>query len=414
MVNWSDPIEIARQLQAAKYMVMICLRAHFCDTMHTLRFDWDILTGRKGSRRWPQLLYFIAKLGFWPYIAVTFAVAEPPAYLDCNTLTFVSEAFMGIITCCCSGLLAFRAVAVWTGKARKVVTPVVIVLWLALLGIWMGGVPDVKATWVEGMGPLWNKNQGTCTFLPIPYKLYGAKFIATVIFDFIVLMLTVVGVAKMNGRSRIGTILIEQGIFYFAATLLFNTLLVGFTYANLNPLMMNILNVPTQTVSLMAATRLYVMLCEKVRPGQVSSGNNSSGLGSSYQTSSFGTKSNGSSTMEKVRQTLTLGKFSGANKRASQYQTNNTFGVQSHAEAAASNATVDGDAASFQKGMPSMDDLEAGRHEGHPYAVSKTIRKSSDINRRPEILVSQETTVEMDRMPSYLAGMNDLQKEDKH
>ncbi|KAN0066390.1 hypothetical protein ACQY0O_000489 [Thecaphora frezii] len=408
MTNWSDPAEIAKELQAAKLMVMICLGYAFCDLCYTYKFDWDIIRGKRGARRWPQALYLLAKIGYWPYIAVTFAVAEPPAFLQCNALVYASEALMGLITCCCSGLLAFRAVAVWNDRAFKFVAPVTLVLFLALSAIWMAGVPDVKATWIEGPGPVWIKNQGTCTFLPIPER-YGYKFIAAVAFDFIVLMLTVAGVASMNSRSRIGRILIEQGVIYFIATLVMNIFLVSFTFSDLNPLMSNILNVPTQTVQLVASTRLYVMLCDKVRPGHVSNDNSNT-----YYTSSnhkTGDASPSSSTVSKLRNALRLNKNSApeSNSRLPE-----TYGMQSsHGEGNLVHLSVDANSESNEKldhlTHSHDDDLESGR-SAHPYAQTQVTGGITERPRSMKVQVSQQTTVASEPMPAYLKGMDDLRK----
>ncbi|EPQ32205.1 uncharacterized protein PFL1_00402 [Pseudozyma flocculosa PF-1] len=405
MTNWSDPAEIAKELQAAKLMVMICLGYAVCDLSYTWRFDLDLITGRRGSRKWPQLLYVLAKLGFWPYIAVTFAVAEPPAFLQCNALVYASEALMGVMTCCCSGLLAFRAVAVWNGRAFKVVASVVTILFLALVGIWMAGVPDVKAVWIEGPGPVWIKNQGTCTFLPIP-KIYGVKFIATVVFDAIVLLLTVAGVMAMTTRSRIGTILVEQGIFYFGATLVMNVFLVSFTYAELNPLMSNILNVPTQTVSLIVATRLYMMLCDKVKPVVSSQGQGSSGSGGGAYGSSLGYKSNGSSSTAgaKIKNVFRLNKDDG-------HALPEAFGMRSNSESNSVHLTVDVHSASQEKFSLSTgkdDDLELGR--AHPYAHSQMMAHGSHRSSPAQVQVSEQMTVATGPVPAYLDGLEDLRK----
>jgi hypothetical protein len=67
----------------------------------------------------------------------------------------------------------------------------------------MSGCLDIRGYWREGIGELWVLNRGACWFDPIPFR-YAAKFIATVCFDFYVLVMTVAGVVRVHGRSRIG------------------------------------------------------------------------------------------------------------------------------------------------------------------------------------------------------------------
>lgn len=59
--------------------------------------------------------------------------------------------------------------------------------------------------WIEGIGQPWVPDKGACWFDPIPFR-YAYKFVATVLFDGLVLGLTLAGVLRSHGRSRIGTI----------------------------------------------------------------------------------------------------------------------------------------------------------------------------------------------------------------
>ncbi|UZJ53321.1 hypothetical protein CBS101457_002641 [Exobasidium rhododendri] len=90
---------------------------------------------------------------------------------------------------------------------------------------------------------------------------------ATVFFDAYVLVMTVVGILKKHGQSKIGFLLMEQGIIYFVVTLLFNVLLIIFCVLKLNDVMTVMFAVPAQTVSVLAATRLYSQLY--VETGQI-------------------------------------------------------------------------------------------------------------------------------------------------
>lgn len=64
---------------------------------------------------------------------------------------------------------------------------------------------DVKGGWHTGVGLPWVDQKGACLFDPIPYR-YAVKFVVTVAFDALVLLLTVVGVMKCKGPSKLGQI----------------------------------------------------------------------------------------------------------------------------------------------------------------------------------------------------------------
>lgn len=61
MPNWQDPVEIAKEFNAAKFLAVLCLGAATVEFVHLARFDWSIISGQR-KRRWPQVFYFLAKL----------------------------------------------------------------------------------------------------------------------------------------------------------------------------------------------------------------------------------------------------------------------------------------------------------------------------------------------------------------
>lgn len=124
MVDWNSIPEMTRDLWAAKYLCCLCLGAIVVDFAHSARFDWNLLTDRQKSARlrWPQVCYLFVKLAYFPYWAVTFAVGDAIIPMDCSRAMLASEVLMGVITCFCSALLAFRTLCVWEQQCGKPVS----------------------------------------------------------------------------------------------------------------------------------------------------------------------------------------------------------------------------------------------------------------------------------------------------
>ncbi|PWN95000.1 hypothetical protein FA09DRAFT_332421 [Tilletiopsis washingtonensis] len=271
--DWMSPAEMARDLFAGQIMLGACIGAMFIETIHTFYFDLGLLR-RAGSSglRWPQAAYFLCKIAWVPMVATTFAVAAPPNKMDCDSTMMASEALVGIVTTMSSALLAFRALCVYQGAARTWVGRFLFAAWLGMFGIWMSGIPDLRGAWFEGIGPVWLENSGACAFLPgLDHMKYASKFLYTVAFDFVVLVLTVVGVLRMKSSSRLGRILIEQGTIYFVIILVANTLLVTLNLLQLNPVMSTVINPPVQTLHVIVATRLFMSLSKEARIAGVNS-----------------------------------------------------------------------------------------------------------------------------------------------
>ena len=262
MVEWTSEVVIKRCFSAATALMWICIGLMLYDGARFAGFDWKIITGKR-ARRWPQIPYLFAKVCYWTYIITNLIFVLTLKEINCNGFLQSIEMQMGWVTVSSSMLLAFRAVCVYSGTARKMVSASLTIFLLGVLVAWMVGVPDTVAMWVPNGGDPWT--EGACGFKSISSK-YAIKYVVTIAFDLFVLILTVVGVLKMNGGSRIGTVLVEQGILYFVATFIINALVTGLTLANLNPVMSLIGAIPAATVCVMCSTRLYVELAREAHP----------------------------------------------------------------------------------------------------------------------------------------------------
>lgn len=183
--------------------------------------------------------------------------------LNCFALMQAIEVQMGFVVVACSTLLAIRSICIYQDFERKVVACLVTVLTLALLATWMIGARDVVTKWVPQAGPAWT--EGACVPTSLPQR-YSVKYVVTIAFDSIVMVLTILGIMRMNSSSRIGAVLIRQGVQYFLVTLLSNSIVAGLTLANLNPIMSLVAAIPSSTICVMCATRLFVNLTEEAKP----------------------------------------------------------------------------------------------------------------------------------------------------
>lgn len=380
MVAWESPVVLGHAFYAATALMWLSIGIFAYDTMQYLPFDLAILFGKR-QRRWPQLPYIFSKVCMWTYLTSNMVFILTEDEINCHALLQAIEVQMGFIAVSSSVLLAFRAVCVYSGKARKAVSVLLTVMTLGLLAAWMEGVDDIKAAWVAGSGNPWQ--DGACNFVSMDRR-YAVKYVVTIVFDFLVMLLTVVGVIRMNGGSRIGAVLVKQGIQYFAATFIANSLVAGLTLANLNPVMSLCLAIPSATVCVMCSTRLYVHLAEEAKPKP--EGVNSSQLSTSLSGSGvekiarFFKRS--SQNPSQVHPTFSLGNTTSSNETAVHGVSSLTYSVKHDG----SHSPVE--VKSF--GMASHDDLES---------------QSGRNQRSPIINIIEERTVSLEPMPAHLAGV---------
>jgi hypothetical protein len=105
------------------------------------------------------------------------------------------------------------------------------------------------------------------------------KYVVTILYDLVVLGLTISGIVMMSTDSRITETLVDQGLIYFIVTFAANLVVTILTILKLSPTMSLIAAIPQSTVCTIASTRLYSQLAtEATKAAKVAaSGQNSQG-----------------------------------------------------------------------------------------------------------------------------------------
>lgn len=105
------------------------------------------------------------------------------------------------------------------------------------------------------------------------------------------LAVTTVGIVRMNSSSRIGDVLIKQGVIYFVLTFIVNLVITVLTILKLSPAMSLIAACPQSLICVIASTRLYRELIEEASPKNVSSAGGSGSHGSGSRNGTMASKS---------------------------------------------------------------------------------------------------------------------------
>jgi len=355
---WQSTPVNSKMFEVAKILAYISMGFYSAEFVRTFTFDLSILTGKR-QRRWPQLAYFGTKYIWITYMIQNLVVLWTETEIKCQIFFDLLEMQMGFVVILSSFLLACRTVCVYQGSARSTISIVLLIFGLGLSTAWMTGVLDVTASWQAEAASAWTT--GGCVWTAVK-PTYWVKYVVTIVFDLLVLVLTTIGILRMNGQSRIGDILIKHGLIYFILTFGANMVVTILTALQLSPTMSLVAAVPQSTVCVLCSTRLYIMLAEEARPQNGSGGVTSSQLSNSSgsKISSF-LRSGGRKNADVIPFTSpTKSDFSSGN------QTNSATGS-----------------------MASTDDLE----------------KAPDTpNQHGMIRVEQSRQVEVDPLPSHLMG----------
>lgn len=292
---WLSPVVQAHCVEVAKMLFGVSIGFFFYDVFLSAKFDWSIITGKR-QRRLPQLAYFACKFLLFCYFIVNFIVLYAQKEINCMAALEMVEMLMGFTVICSSILLACRTVCVYEGPAQVLVSVTLGILTCGLGAAWMANVTAVSVSWVPGGGAAWT--EGGCVWTAVKDD-YWVKYVCTIVFDGIVLFLTIFGLVQMSGPSHIGAVLLRQGIVYFILTFIANLMITILTLLKLSPTMSLILAIPQTTTCVLCACRLYINLADEARQAHEASqqsisyadrlkytgGGSGSGSGSGGQTS---------------------------------------------------------------------------------------------------------------------------------
>lgn len=261
-IAWNSPPVLAQCLYAFQAVMWLSIGIYAYDCCNYIAFDWSIVRGTR-HRRWAHVPYVFSKVSAWAFFICVLVIVHSGTEIKCNSLMRANQVLMSLNMISCSLLLAFRCSCVYTGNERKYITVLLAVLMLGVLAVWLSGTGDVVSVWAPHAGNIWQ--QGLCIVVYIP-KRYSAKYIVTIVYDLLVMSLTIAGVLRMKVNSRVGTILMRQGVQYFAISAIASGVTAGLTLADLNPLVSIIGGVPSCAVCVMCVTRLMVGLADQTKP----------------------------------------------------------------------------------------------------------------------------------------------------
>jgi len=249
MVDWQSPEVVARTSVVFSNVAHFTIGAYVFEFLGSLEFEWQVLTGKRTFKA-PMLLYFYCKWALLAALAGMLSALNASAPIHCQALyTFNQWAGQTSIGAA-STLLMLRTVALFP-KNWFIIVPLLLisgVQWAILFH----GISTVRARYdpvangciVEQVLPVW---------LDVVY-LY------TMFTDFTVMILTIIGLYRVPGRSSLWTMIFQQGLIYFMVAFLANLSVVVLLLLNLNPIMNLILAIPGIACSSTVACRCFVSL----------------------------------------------------------------------------------------------------------------------------------------------------------
>lgn len=249
MVNWSSPQEIVRDTTVYENVVYVLFGLYVWELFQTSSFEWSLVT-RARKFAWPLIPFFFCRYCLlWALIGLLISFSSLK-HVNCQALYTFNSWTGNMAILCASTSLMLRTIALWE-KKLKVVIPLG-VLCLAHWTLLWRGMFVVKATY--------ETSTESCVVTYTNHIFLNISFFATMVFDLIILSLTMAKLVPLSTRLGIVRLLFHDGLIYFLVAFAFNALPAILATINLNPVMNIIATIPAATFSAIAACRAVIRL----------------------------------------------------------------------------------------------------------------------------------------------------------
>ncbi|KAH9857799.1 hypothetical protein C2E23DRAFT_805729 [Lenzites betulinus] len=252
MVNWQDPVVVT--FCAFLYNQNAVFLLGFFGTHFITRttIEWSLLTKRRHFS--PALIPYL----FGRYaILVTllfFVVSNHFTNKISCDVAYKTLAVLGSSASFCSTLnLGLRSYIIWRDMNR-------IVVWLLSIGC-IGHAALVAVQGVNSIASQWDPLTDSCIVVHSSDVTMFVFYMYTMLMDLVILVLTICGLwRKAALKSKIGTALSEQCLWYCAGTFLINIPAAVFAILDMNVIMNVIFSMPATTVSVIMSSEAVLSL----------------------------------------------------------------------------------------------------------------------------------------------------------
>ncbi|OAX37163.1 hypothetical protein K503DRAFT_720171 [Rhizopogon vinicolor AM-OR11-026] len=243
MVDWHDPGVISKCTTGFVDVTHISLGLYGWIYLQSLQVESALLR-RQLPFRWPLISYLVGRIFLLVSLMLSAVLFGPFAlHLDCDAaLKFL--AFSGnVAIACASTNLVIVSWSIWRNHR-----PVCLLLAFVTLGHWFTLTFD---SWGSQVSSSW----GSCGYLEVNPMYSAVAATYTLIFDFFLLKITILGLWRSSSSFSLRTVLYNHGIIYFFIVFLASFIPLIFSWLNLNYVMNIFFICPASCVMTIASSR---------------------------------------------------------------------------------------------------------------------------------------------------------------
>lgn len=248
MVDWNDPVLEAKLGILSVHLSYTVLGLYGWEYIRSSQVE-IALVRRQLPFRWPLLSYVVARFSFMIAIILRATQLSPfPSNIDCQCMNsiiiFTTNAAIG----CSTTNFMIRTWLIW--KTSYLLRISLVLFSLGHWGLLILFPVAARSTTISGV----------CMIHFIKPTYISAVVIYSMLYDLVLLVLTIIGLLRMPSTSTLWKTLVKQGVIYFILNFVANLILLVLNRLNLNPIMNDIFALPAACICTIASNQVVLSL----------------------------------------------------------------------------------------------------------------------------------------------------------
>ncbi|KAI0274133.1 hypothetical protein BGY98DRAFT_96042 [Russula aff. rugulosa BPL654] len=259
MVNFRDPIVIARETDEVDKFWSFVGGIFVWEFLITLDYEWNIIRGNR-PYGWTIWVYSLTRVATLATVALNMFNVDATSQIDCQVTADLQFIFAYLALATSSLLMVIRIIAIWDRK--RIIVAFVTGVWGINIAFLIQGVLRFRSSW--GVNTV---SEG-CVFYLDSIRLSTVVGFVT---DTILLFFMLFGLYRLRRRGgglmALGRLLWNQGVVWLLLAVVAELTPMVFILLNLNQILNLTFQVPWVISMSIASTRMYRSLSNFLSPG---------------------------------------------------------------------------------------------------------------------------------------------------
>lgn len=257
MVNYHDPVTIAREFVALVKLWHVVDGIYIWEFLTTLDYEWEVFRGRR-RYRWTIWIYSLTRIAALMAVILNMVGFDTTTPINCQVWVTFEVLFAYTAFAAGALLIVLRIIAIWNMK--KSIIAIAMTIWLADVALLIHGIVRIRSAW--------SPEANTCALLNL--NVTKASIFGSLSTDILLLVIMLVGLFNQDmiagNAFGLGRTLWKQGLIWLLIATAAEVPPTIFMILNLNVSMNLMYQTPGMIALSIAATRIHRSLMDYTPP----------------------------------------------------------------------------------------------------------------------------------------------------